>query len=144
MKEIKGSIDIDAPVEKVWRVITDFPAYPQWNPFVTRMNGELKEGKTFEVTTRSPGMKEMKFNSELRKVVTNREMLFHGTIKKNLLEEDHLITVEPLGENKSRLFQSIIFHGFLRFFLGSKIKAGQKGLDTMNSAAKVRSEAPGR
>ncbi|CAL1698177.1 unnamed protein product [Somion occarium] len=29
-----ASATIDAPVEKVWNVLLDFPSYPEWNPFV--------------------------------------------------------------------------------------------------------------
>ncbi|KAH9852934.1 hypothetical protein C2E23DRAFT_139421 [Lenzites betulinus] len=29
-----ASIVIDAPVDKVWSALIDFPSYPQWNPFV--------------------------------------------------------------------------------------------------------------
>jgi uncharacterized membrane protein len=36
MKEIHTEIEINAPAEKVWRVLTDFAAYPEWNPFVGR------------------------------------------------------------------------------------------------------------
>ncbi len=33
MKEIHTEIEINAPAGKVWRVLTDFPSYPEWNPF---------------------------------------------------------------------------------------------------------------
>jgi uncharacterized membrane protein len=29
-----AKIEINAPVEKVWAAIVDFPSYPKWNPFV--------------------------------------------------------------------------------------------------------------
>lgn len=29
-------VEIDAPAELVWQVLTDFGAYPEWNPFVVR------------------------------------------------------------------------------------------------------------
>ncbi|KAK7043220.1 hypothetical protein VNI00_008574 [Paramarasmius palmivorus] len=28
-----ASILINAPIEKVWQILLDFPAYPEWNPF---------------------------------------------------------------------------------------------------------------
>jgi hypothetical protein len=28
------SVDIAAPIDLVWRVMTDLPRYPEWNPFV--------------------------------------------------------------------------------------------------------------
>jgi hypothetical protein len=144
MKEIKGSIDIDAPVGKVWGVITDFKAYPQWNPFITQMSGDPKLGSVIDVVVKIPGRKDTKFKSELVKMEKNKEMLGKGTIMKALLTEDHLITFESLGENKTRLFQSITFKGLMSSLAGGTIRDSQKGLDLMNSAAKVRSEGTGK
>jgi hypothetical protein len=35
---------IDAPVAAVWRVLVDFARYPEWNPFILRVDGEVKVG----------------------------------------------------------------------------------------------------
>lgn len=32
------SIAINAPIERVWQVMTDVAAYPQWNPFVVNID----------------------------------------------------------------------------------------------------------
>jgi hypothetical protein len=32
----EASIDIDAPIEIVWRVMLDFKRYGEWNPFIVR------------------------------------------------------------------------------------------------------------
>jgi hypothetical protein len=144
MKEIKGSIDIDAPVGKVWGVLTDLKAYPQWNPFMTQLSGDLKEGSVLDVVVKIPGRKDTKFKTQLVKMVEKKEALFKGAIIKGLLTSDHLITLESLGENKTRLFQSITFKGLMSSFAGGTIRDSQKGLDLMNSAAKVRSEGTGK
>ncbi len=39
MKVIHTEIEINAPAEAVWRVLTDFAAYPEWNPFVPPSGG---------------------------------------------------------------------------------------------------------
>jgi len=53
-KEIITEINIDATPEKVWQVLTDFDNYPNWNPFVSKLTGEVKEGNTIKVSL--PGM----------------------------------------------------------------------------------------
>ena len=35
-KQLRTHIDIHASPERVWQVLTDFAAYPDWNPFITR------------------------------------------------------------------------------------------------------------
>ena len=44
MKEIQTEIEINASAEKVWRVLIDFAAYSEWNPFVRRVEGEVSVG----------------------------------------------------------------------------------------------------
>ena len=37
---VTTTIDIDAGPHAVWDVLTDFPAYPEWNPFMASIDGE--------------------------------------------------------------------------------------------------------
>jgi hypothetical protein len=43
--ELKTFVDIDATPERVWQVLTDLPAYAQWNPFITRAEGTFAVGE---------------------------------------------------------------------------------------------------
>ena len=42
---IDKELTIDAPAEVVWRALTDFPRYGEWNPFVIRCETSLKPGE---------------------------------------------------------------------------------------------------
>jgi uncharacterized protein YndB with AHSA1/START domain len=43
MREIRTEIDIRASTDRVWEVLTDLERYPEWNPFITRAGGDLRE-----------------------------------------------------------------------------------------------------
>ncbi|MGB3184678.1 MAG: SRPBCC domain-containing protein [Ornithinimicrobium sp.] len=46
---------IAAPIERVWDLLTDISAYPQWNSSVVRARGDLEPGGTISlVSTVSP------------------------------------------------------------------------------------------
>ncbi|MFQ5793715.1 MAG: SRPBCC family protein [Candidatus Bipolaricaulia bacterium] len=44
MKEIQTEVEIDASAERVWQLLTDFAAFPEWNPFIRRASGKVKTG----------------------------------------------------------------------------------------------------
>jgi hypothetical protein len=41
---MRTSIDLDATPERVWEVLTDVPAYPDWTPMLTSAEGAFAEG----------------------------------------------------------------------------------------------------
>lgn len=43
------AVDIDAPVERVWEILTDFKRYGEWNPFTTRVDANLEVGASVEL-----------------------------------------------------------------------------------------------
>jgi hypothetical protein len=46
---IEGSVELDLPIEKLWRAFLDVPRWPEWNPCMWRarvQEGELREGAT--------------------------------------------------------------------------------------------------
>ncbi|MFC2087063.1 SRPBCC family protein [Bacteroidota bacterium] len=50
MRYLKTEIIIDAPAERIWSILTDFEKFPEWNPFIKSVQGEVKEGEKFTVT----------------------------------------------------------------------------------------------
>ncbi len=61
MKEIHTEVEINAPAERVWRMLTDFRAYPEWNPFVRRVDGEARVGARIHVDIQPSSGKKMSF-----------------------------------------------------------------------------------
>ena len=47
--ESTGAVQIDAPAEVVWRVLTDAPSYGDWNPFTTRLDTDFQVGSPIHV-----------------------------------------------------------------------------------------------
>jgi hypothetical protein len=48
--ELRTSVDIDATPERVWHVLTDLPAYAEWNPFVNSAEGAVVVGGRLSVS----------------------------------------------------------------------------------------------
>jgi len=44
ISELRTSIDIDATPERVWELLTDVSAYPEWSPLLTSAEGSFAAG----------------------------------------------------------------------------------------------------
>ncbi|NLX47724.1 MAG: SRPBCC domain-containing protein [Euryarchaeota archaeon] len=139
MKEIKGSVMINVPAEKVWSTLVDFPAYKDWNPFITQMSGELKEDGIFDVTISLPDREDSKFQSTLVKMETNKELLLKGKIG-FLMSEERSMLIEAIEESKCVFSQHIAYKGLMSMFAGKTVKASQTALNRMNEELKKRCE----
>ncbi len=48
MKTIESEIVLSAPPNDAWAVLIDFESYPDWNPFLPRVDAELGEGEPLQ------------------------------------------------------------------------------------------------
>ena len=143
MKEIHTEIEIHAPAERVWRVLTDFAAYPEWNPFVRRGEGEVKVGSRLHVFIQPSGGKGMSFSPRVLVADPDRELRWLGRLwVPGLFDGEHSFVIEPLDEGRVRFIQRERFGGLLVPLLWN-ILDGQtrRGFDEMNRALRVRCEA---
>jgi hypothetical protein len=143
MKEIHTEIEINAPAEKVWRVLTDFAAYPEWNPFVRRVQGEVSVGACLQVYIQPSGGKGMSFRPTILVAEPNQELRWLGRFwLPGLFDGEHSFSIEPLVEERVRFIQRERFKGLLVPFL-SKMLDGEipRGFEEMNQALKLRVES---
>jgi len=140
MKEIKGSVMINVPADKVWTVLSERALYKEWNPFITQLSGELKEGNLLDVTVVLPDRPDTKFRSKVIKLESGKELLTKGAIKKGLLTSEHSFLIETIEEKKCVFSQKIKFTGLMTLFAGKVIKDSQFALNKMNEELKKRCE----
>src|SRR5688572_9571521 len=54
MIRIETSLLLSAPPGRVWQVLTDFAAFPEWNPLVLRIEGEARAGSRLRLLIAQP------------------------------------------------------------------------------------------
>ena len=136
MKEIHTEIEIHAPAERVWQVLTDFAAYPHWNPFIRRVEGEIKAGARLHVFIQPSGGKGMSFRPTVLMAEPDREFRWLGHLwVPGLFDGEHSFTIEPLGEDLVRFIQSERFGGLLLPLLTKMLdRDTRRGFEEMNRA----------
>src|SRR5216684_8210040 len=114
MKEVSAEIEIEAPAEMVWQVLTDFAKFPEWNPFIRQMSGEVRTGAQLEVRLEPSGGRAMSFKPKMLNVEPNREIRWLGRLLiPGLFDGEHTLTIEPLDEKRVRFTQREKFTGLL-------------------------------
>jgi hypothetical protein len=138
--EIRSEIDIDAPVEEVWAVLTDFASFPAWNPFIRRISGPLSPGSRLDVLLGLPGTRGMGFRPTLISVVPNHELRWLGRLGlPGLFDGEHIFELVPQGGNRTHFVQREQFRGLLLPLLRrSLLRDARRGFDEMNAALRAR------
>ena len=114
MKHLRTEIEIGASNEQVWQALTDFSSFPEWNPFIKRVQGEVKEGEKLEVSLQPPGGTSMTFRPRVLKAERGKELRWLGKVGvPGIFDGEHYFTIEATGDNKVRLIQGEYFRGIL-------------------------------
>jgi hypothetical protein len=142
MRRIEADIEINAPAERVWAILTDFASYPKWNPFIVSIQGEQRAGGRLVVSIKPPGHEAMSFKPKVVRFQPGEELRWLGRVgPPRVFDGEHVHQVESLGERRSRYIQSEKFRGLLVPFLGSTITSAEKGFVEMCKALKKRAES---
>jgi hypothetical protein len=139
---ISHEIEIDASPEAVWDVLADTASYPDWNPFVRKVEGELREGAKLEVRIAPPGGREMTFKPVVLAAQPARELRWVGRLLlPRFFDGEHSFRLEPLEGGRTRFVQSERFSGLLVPLLRSSLAKTGAGFSEMNQALKKRVES---
>jgi hypothetical protein len=141
-KELYTSIEIEAPAERVWQILTDFEQFPDWNPFIRRIKGEAKSGTKLEAYLQPPGGQGMTFRPTVLKAEPNREFRWLGRLFfPGLFDGEHFFIIEPLSPGRVRFTQGEHFSGLLVPLLAKSLDTNtRRGFELMNEALKARAE----
>lgn len=140
MLEIKTEITIDSPVEKVWQALVKFQGYPEWNPFITDISGELKLDATLNVFICPPNKKGMRFKPKLIKVELNKELRWVGKLGlAAVFQGEHYFLLEAITPQQTKFIHGEIFSGWLVPLLKKDLTGPtMQGFIAMNEALKTK------
>jgi hypothetical protein len=112
-RRIDTEIEIAAPLERVWRVLTDAPGYGDWNPYIVKIDGELCTGGEVLAHGRSVDGREMPMPVEIESVERPAMRWRGGLPDRTLFAGDHFFELEALAEDRTRLHHYENFTGSL-------------------------------
>jgi len=142
MKQLHTEVEINASVEGIWGILTDFKNYPDWNPFVLSVSGELEIGAKLTVRLHQPDSKPMTIQPSIIRLKKNVEWAWQGhLIFPGIFDGEHCFELEVLDNGKTRFAQKENFKGILVALLWKMLDTKtRKGFESMNRALKKRAE----
>lgn len=143
MHEIQTDIVIHATPENVWAVLSDFAAFPEWNPFIPRITGTLKLGGCLKIRMTPPGSFPATFYTKVQILDANHELRWLGRpLVPGIFDGQHRFVIHPLPDGTVRFEQAERFSGILvGFFTHRHETITKPGFALMNAALKARVEA---
>ena len=138
MREIHTEMIIDASPERVWHVLTDFAAYPEWNPLIREASGELVVGKRLRVKL-ALGKRTATIKPEVVRVEPNRELAWRGSLPiPGLFRGEHHFEIMRNGDTQVSFHHWERFDGILVGVLGGMLEQTKRAFEQMNVALERR------
>lgn len=136
MKQLRTEITIDASAEKVWDILLDFDAYPEWNPFIKEISGTAQKGEQIKVLIQPEGGKATRFKPVIQENKAQKEFRWLGKLfVKGLFDGEHYFLLEAISPSQTRLVHGENFRGLLSGFIMKKIGAQtEASFHSMNEA----------
>jgi hypothetical protein len=140
-RQIKTEIIINASREKVWKILTDFERYPEWNPFIVSIKGRLAIGQRLENILSSKG-KTFRFTPRVVAVEPGQYFAWLGSLwVKGLFDGHHYFQLESCGPNQVKLVHGEDFSGLLSGSILRRIgEETRNNFIAMNQALQQRAE----
>ena len=139
---IETEIEIAASPQRIWSILMDFSAYPEWNPFIRTLSGDVTPGRSLRASIQLPGAKAMSFRPKVRVAEHLKELRWLGhLLLPGLFDGEHYFQLAALANGHTRFVQGEKFSGMLMSLFAARLGVSIKeGFVAMNAALKDRAE----
>lgn len=139
VRQISAEIQIGAPPERVWAVLTDLARYPQWNPLFREASGQLAVGNRLTLKSVHPSNgRLMTVRPRLLAVDPGRELRWVASLP-GIMTGEHSFILGP-AHGGTHLMQTETYRGLLAHMSGKVISRTQAQFRRLNQALKQQAE----
>lgn len=119
MKVYNVSRSIQATPEVIWAILTDASKYPEWDPGMVRVEGNIAPGEKIKVITKlSPNRA---FPVKVSEFVTGQKMAWSGGMPLGLFKGQRTYTLSPQEDGATEFSMREVFSGLLFPLFGGSI-----------------------
>ncbi|MEU4430236.1 SRPBCC domain-containing protein [Nocardia rhamnosiphila] len=142
MLVVDDVVEVDAPAEVVWSVLTDFDRYGDWNPFISRCRADLTVGAPIDMRVEQLAPRPIRMREWIRSVTAGREFSYSmKPIPLGALRSKRSHTLTPLAGDRTRYESHFELDGWLAPLVGLLFGRGfEKGFPGMTTAVEREAE----
>ena len=141
---VRAEVEIDAPIERVWKILTDLERYAEWNPFTPEITSNLEIGAPVEMRVRLVGkflITRVEFLTRNAQYTLGWELHMGGGV---LLHAERVQTLTPVDRGRTRYISEDTFTGWLRpLVLALFGRAMERGFTDCGLGLKKEAESKG-
>lgn len=138
MKTFHATRTISAPPERIWRIITNAPNYPKWEPWTIRIEGVIAPQETITAYTKlSPNRA---FPAKVAVFEPPRRMVWVGGMPLGLFKGEREFLLEPRSDGAVNFTLREEFSGLLAPLLGRSIPDMTRPFEDFVAALKAEAE----
>lgn len=139
MKVFQASTTINASPETIWRILTDAPTYPAWDPGVDRIEGTIAPGARIRAyTKRDPNRA---FPATVTEFVPGQRMTWTGGMPFGLFKGVRTFTLTPTGPDRVDVTLREAFSGPLLPLIGRSLPDLTRTFEDFVAGLKARAES---
>jgi len=139
MRRFHTSIHIQAPQDRIWKILTDAPGYPSWNSTVDKVEGWIGPGEKVTVHAKiSPGRA---FPVTVSTLEAPRKMVWSGGMPLGLFKGERTFSLTP-RDGGVDFSMTEVFSGLMAPLITKSIPDLQPAFEEFAACLKQRAELP--
>ena len=142
-RTIRSAIEIRAPQDAVWQVLTDFDSYPEWNPHIRTVRGRPRVGARLTIRSQPPSGRPIVLRPVVEVFDPPTELRWRSTfIARGLFNGEHGFRLEPIATDRTRFMQDETVSGLLvPLYARLRLPRAREGFAQVNEALRQRAES---
>ena len=138
MKTYQATTTINASPEKIWGILVDGAGYPNWDPGMVRIEGNIAQGEKVKFFTKfSP---DQAFAVKVTGFERGKKMVFTGGLPLGLFKSERTHTLTPAADGQTTFHTEETFSGLLYAIFGKKIPDLTESFNNFAAGLKQQAE----
>ncbi len=139
MKSFGATTTIAASTETIWKILTDAPNFPRWEPNVVRVEGKIASGEKITVHTKlSPNRA---FPVTVTEFAPGKRMVWSSGMPLGLFKGERIFTLTPKSNGTVEVTTREEFSGLLLPLIGRTIPDLSETFQNFAAGLKKAAEA---